>query len=57
MNDLQRETLGCISRLADQMYFAAMQGHAEVVKAQFDTMKKYIARLQMFKEEEHGKSV
>lgn len=50
MNELQRETLGCISRLADQMSYAAMQGHAEVVKAQFDTMKKYIARLQTIKE-------
>ena len=58
MNDLQRETLGCISRLADQMSFAAMQGRVELLKAQFDTMKKHIARLQMIKEATtHGKSV
>lgn len=50
MNDLQRETLGCISRLADQMAFAAMEGRVELLKAQFDTLRKHMARLQMIEE-------
>ena len=45
MNDLKRETLGAIARLAEQMSYAAMNGHAAVVKAQFDTMKRHVARL------------
>ena len=46
MNNLKREALGAIARLAEQMSYAAMNGHAAVVKAQFDTMKKHIARLE-----------
>ena len=46
MNEIKRETLGAIARLAEQMSYAAMNGHAAVVKAQFDTMKKHIARLE-----------
>ena len=45
MNDLKRETLGAIWRLLDQMSYAAEQGHVETLKAQFDTLKKQMARL------------
>lgn len=50
MNDLRREVLGDIARLAEQMSFAAMNGHVETLKAQFLTMQKYIAKLDMIRE-------
>lgn len=50
MNDLQRETLGRIARLVDQMGYTAMNGHMETLKAQFETLKKQMARLETIKE-------
>ena len=50
MNDLQRETLGSIARLVDQMGYAAMNGHLETLKAQFDTLKKQMARLDVIRD-------
>lgn len=47
MSDLQRETLGNIARLAEQMAYTAMQGMIETLKVQFDTMKKQVARLEI----------
>lgn len=47
MSELQRETLGSIARLAEQMAYAAMNGHSAMVQAQFETMRRYIARLQV----------
>lgn len=47
MSDLQRETLGSIARLAEQMAYAAMQGHSAMVQAQFETMRRYVGKLQM----------
>ena len=47
MSDLQRETLGSIARLCDQMGYAAMNGHIETLKAQFDTLKKQMAKLDL----------
>jgi hypothetical protein len=50
MSDLQRETLGSIARLVDQMGYAAMNGHIEVLKAQFDALKKQMAKLEIVRE-------
>lgn len=50
MSNLQRETLGNISRLVDQMSYAAMCGHVETLKAQFITLQKYMARLEIVQE-------
>ena len=50
MNDMQRETLGSIARLVDQMGYTAMQGHMETLKAQFDTLKKQMAKLEMIRQ-------
>ena len=50
MSDLQRETLGSIARLVDQMGYAAMNGHIEVLKAQFDALKKQMAKLEIIRE-------
>ena len=62
MNDLKRETLGSIARLCEQMSYTAMEGHAETVKAQFETLKKQMARLDIIRqyitqEGRYGKSV
>ena len=50
MNDLKRDTLGSIARLAEQMSYTAMQGHVETLKAQADTMRRLMARLDMLAE-------
>ena len=50
MSDLQRETLGSIARLVDQMGYAAMNGHLETLKAQFLTLQKQMAKLDTIKE-------
>lgn len=47
MNEIKRETLGTIWRLLDQMSYAAEHGHAEMLKVQFETLKKYMARLEL----------
>ena len=50
MSDVQRETMGAIARLAEQMSYAAMNGHYAMLKAQFDTMRRQMARLDMISE-------
>ena len=50
MSDLQRETLGSIARLAEQMAYAAMQEHSAMVQAQFEIMRRYVGKLQMVQE-------
>ena len=50
MSDLKRETLGDIARLCEQMSYTAMEGHVETVKAQFDTLKKQMARLDIIRQ-------
>ena len=47
MNDIKREVLGTIWRLCEQMAYAAEQGHVETLKAQYDTLRKYMTRLEM----------
>ena len=47
MSDMQRETLGAIARLADQMNYTAMNGRTELLKAQFLAMQKQMAKLDM----------
>lgn len=47
MGDLQRETLGSIARIAEQMSYTAMNGMTETLKVQFETMKKQMAKLDM----------
>lgn len=50
MGDLQRETLGSIARIVDQMGYTAMNGHLETLKAQFEALTKQMAKLDMIKE-------
>ena len=50
MTDLQRETLGSIARLVDQMCYTAMNGHLETLKAQFEALKKQMAKLEIVRE-------
>ena len=50
MTDLQRETLGDIARLADQMAYTAMHGMTETLKVQFDTLKKQIKKLEVVRQ-------
>ena len=45
MSNLEREALGNIWRLCEQMSYAAQTGKVETLKAQYDTMKKLMARL------------
>lgn len=45
MNELKRETLGTIWRLCEQMAYAAENERTETLKAQFDTLKRLMARL------------
>ena len=47
MSELQRETLGSIARLAEQMSYCAMNGYTDTLKAQFLTLQKQMARLDM----------
>ena len=49
MSELQRETLGSIARLAEQMAYTAMQGHGETLRAQYDTMTRLMARLDVIR--------
>ena len=57
MSELQRNTLGAIWRLCQQMEYTAEHGMTEVLKAQYNTLSKYMARLDMIKEVVNGKSV
>ena len=50
MTDMKRETLGAIARLTDQMHYAAMSGYTDTLKAQFDALKKQMAKLDMVRE-------
>lgn len=47
MSDLQRETLGNIARLAEQMSYAAMNGLTDTLKAQMGTLQRLIAKLEV----------
>ncbi len=46
MNEVQRETLGSIWRLCEQMAYSAERGLTETLKAQFDTLRRRMARLE-----------
>ena len=50
MSDVQRETMGAIARLAEQMSYTAMNGHYATLKAQFQTLQKQMAKLETIKE-------
>jgi hypothetical protein len=50
MTDLQRETLGSIWRLCEQMAYTAEHGHVATLKAQFDALKKQMAKLEIVRE-------
>ena len=50
MGELQRETLGAIWRLCEQMAYTAEHGHVETLKAQYDALKKQMARLEIARE-------
>ena len=50
MNEVKRETLGAIARLAEQMSYAAMNGHYAMLKAQFDTLRRQMAKLETIAE-------
>ena len=45
MSDSQREVLGDIWRLCEQMAYTAEHGHTATLKAQFDALKRQMARL------------
>lgn len=47
MDEIKREVLGTIWRLCEQMSYAAEQGHVETLKAQYNALTKYMARLEM----------
>ncbi len=46
MSDIQRETLGSIARLAEQMSYAAMNGLMDTLKAQMGTLQRLMAKLE-----------
>lgn len=50
MNELEREALGAIWRLCDQMSYAAQAGYRDTLKAQFDTLKKHMAKLDLIEQ-------
>lgn len=47
MTDVERNALDAIVRLCDQMSYTAMMGHVETLKAQFDTLHKQTAKLEV----------
>jgi hypothetical protein len=47
MNEIKRDTLGAIWRLLSQMEYAAENGYTDTLKAQFTTLMKQMARLEM----------
>ena len=47
MGELQREILGSIWRLCEQMSYTAQEGHVETLKVQYLALSKYIERLNM----------
>lgn len=50
MNEIERSTLGAIWRLCQQMEYTAEHGHTATLKAQFDTLKKHMARLDIIEQ-------
>ena len=50
MNEVKRDTLGAIARLAEQMAYTAMNAHTETLKAQFETLKKQMAKLEVIRQ-------
>ena len=50
MNEIEREALGAIWRLCDQMSYAAQAGYRDTLKAQFDTLKKHMAKLDLIEQ-------
>ena len=50
MNEVKRETLGAIARLCQQMEYSSMNAHTEMLKAQFLTLQKQMAKLDTIKE-------
>lgn len=50
MTSLERETLGSIWRLCEQMGYAAQQGYIDTLKAQFNNLQKQMAKLDTIKE-------
>ena len=50
MSDIQRETLGTIWRLCEQMAYCAQSGYMDTLKAQFDALAKQMAKLDMIRE-------
>lgn len=51
MNGLERETLGQIWRLCEQMSYAAQSGYTDTLKAQFICLQKQMVRLDMIQEQ------
>lgn len=45
MNDVTRDTLGSIWRLCEQMAYTAEHGYTVTLKAQFDTLRRMMAKL------------
>lgn len=49
MTDMERDALGSIWRLCEQMSYAAQQGYVDTLRAQYDTLRKWMQRLEMAK--------
>lgn len=54
MNEVKREALGCIARLAEQMAYTAMNGHAATLKAQYDALTRHMAKLKVIEDYVEG---
>lgn len=49
MTEMERDVLGNIWRLCEQMAYAAQQGYMDTLRAQYDTLRKWMQRLEMAK--------
>lgn len=50
MNEVMRETLGSVWRLCDQMSYAAENGMVATLRAEYDSLKRLMARLEVIQE-------
>ena len=47
MSGIEREAMGNIWHLCEQMAYTAQQGHIETLRAQYSTLSKYMQRLEV----------
>ena len=51
MNELERETLGQIWHLSEQMAYAAQSGYTDTLKAQYLCLQKQMKKLELIQEQ------